>query len=164
MAMALRKHEEGIKTIIKTEDKVSEKNTELIIEKTDVTFILVIIMLLIFVSIVQRNVTWLQWVLFIPSAIMVFLAVVSLKKQDLVKEWDVSPFVTLIVPAHNEEHTIAETATSLASIDYYHEGKVNFELIVCNDGSEDRTGEELAKLKDKFPYINNSYSFTFIHF
>ena len=164
LAMALRKHEEDIKTIIKTEDKVSEKNTEIIIEKTDVTFILVISMLLIFVSIAQRNVTWIQWVLFIPSAIMVFLAVVSLKKQDPVKEWDVPPFVTLIVPAHNEEHTIAETATSLASIDYYHEGKVNFELIVCNDGSEDRTGEELAKLKDKFPYINNSYSFTFIHF
>lgn len=32
IGMVLRKHEEDIKTIIKTEDKVSEKNTELIIE------------------------------------------------------------------------------------------------------------------------------------
>ena len=153
VAMVLRKHEEDIKTIIKTEDKVSEKNKELIIEKTDVAIILGISIILIVESLFMRNVTWLQWVLLIPSAIMVFLAIVSLKKPDPVTEWDVPPFVTLIVPAHNEEHTIAETATSLASMDYYHDGKVNFELIVCNDGSEDRTGEVLEGLKDKFPHL-----------
>ncbi|WP_296884750.1 response regulator [uncultured Methanobrevibacter sp.] len=153
VGMVLRKHEEDIKTIIKTENKVSEKNTELIIEKTDIGIILIASMALIIASIYHRNVTWLQWVLLIPSAIMVFLAVVSLKKQDPVEEWEVPPFVTLIVPAHNEEYTIAETVTSLASIDYYYNGEVNFELIVCNDGSEDKTGEELAKLKDKFPHL-----------
>ncbi len=149
----LRKHEEDVKTIIKTENKVSEKNSELIIEKTDIALIFIASMALIFESLIQRNVTWLQWVLFIPSAIMVFLAVVSLKKQDPVEEWEVPPFVTCIVPAHNEEHTIAETASSIASMEYYYNGEVNFELIVCNDGSEDRTGEELAKLKDKFPHL-----------
>ena len=153
VAMVLRKHEEDIKTIIKTENKVSEKNKELIIEKTDVAIIVGISAILIIESLVMRNVTWLQWVLLIPSAIMVFLAIVSLKKQDPVTEWDVPPFVTLIVPAHNEEHTIAETATSLASMDYYYNGEVNFELIVCNDGSEDRTGEVLAGLKDEFPHL-----------
>ncbi|WP_296797978.1 response regulator, partial [uncultured Methanobrevibacter sp.] len=111
VGMVLRKHEEDIKTIIKTENKVSEKNTELIIEKTDIGIILIASMALIIASIYHRNVTWLQWVLLIPSAIMVFLAVVSLKKQDPVEEWEVPPFVTLIVPAHNEEYTIAETVT-----------------------------------------------------
>ena len=151
--MVVRKHEEDIKTIIKTENKVSEKNNELIIEKLDVSIILVFSAILIFESLFMHNVTWLQWVLFIPSAIMIFLAIVSLKKQDPVEEWDVPPFVTLIVPAHNEEHTIAETVTSLASMDYYYNDEVNFELIVCNDGSEDRTGEVLASLKDKFPHL-----------
>ena len=153
MGMAIRKYEEDIKTIIKTEDKVSEKNEELIIEKIDISLIFFTCMALIAVSLLSLNVTWLQWVLFIPSAIMVFLAVVSLKKQDPVEEWEIPPFVTLIVPAHNEEHTIAETVTSLASIDYEFNGKVNYELIVCNDGSEDKTGEELAKLKDTFPHL-----------
>lgn len=153
IAMVLRKYEEDIKTIIKTENKVSEKNQELIIEKIDISIIFIVSMGLIISSIFYRNVTWLQWILFIPSAIMIFLAVVSLKKQDPVEEWDVPPFVTMIVPAHNEEHTIAETATSLASVDYYYNGEVNFEVIVCNDGSEDRTGEELAKLKDQFPHL-----------
>ena len=151
--MVVRKHEEDIKTIIKTENKVAEKNEELIIEKIDVAIILGFSIFLIVESLFLRNVTWLQWVLFIPAIIMVFLAIASLKKQKPPKEWDVPPFVTLIVPAHNEEHTIAETVTSLASIDYYYDGKVNFELIVCNDGSEDKTGEVLAGLKDKFPHL-----------
>lgn len=153
IGMVIKKHEADVKTIIKTENKVSEKNEELIIEKTDVSIIIITCAVLIFVSLFNRNVTWLQWVLFIPSAIMVFLAVVSLKKQDPVEEWDVPPFVTMIVPAHNEEYTIEETVSSLASVDYYYNGKINFELIVCNDGSEDRTGEKLANLKKKFPHL-----------
>ena len=76
--MALRKHEEDIKTIIKTEDKVKEKNEELIIEKTDVAILVGVSFILIVESLFMRNVTWLQWVLLIPSAIMVFLAIVSL--------------------------------------------------------------------------------------
>lgn len=153
IGMVLRKHEEDVKTIIKTENKVAQKNDELIIEKTDIGILLIGCIILIIESLYYRNVTWLQYVLFIPSAIMIFLALASLKTPDPVEEWDVPPFVTLVVPAHNEEHTIAETATSLASIDYYYDGKINYELIVCNDGSEDRTGEELAKLKDKFPHL-----------
>lgn len=151
--MVLKKHEADVNTIIKTEDKVAEKNKELIIEKTDVSILLITCIALIVVSLFNRNVTWLQWVLFIPSAIMVFLAIVSLKKQDPVEEWEVPPFVTMIVPAHNEEYTIEETVTSLASVDYYYNGKINFELIVCNDGSEDRTGEILEGLKEKFPHL-----------
>lgn len=85
IGMVLRKHEEDIKTIIKTEDKVSEKNTELIIEKTDISLIFFGSMALIIASMFNRNVTWLQWVLFIPSGIMVFLAIVSLKNRTLLK-------------------------------------------------------------------------------
>ena len=99
------------------------------------------------------NVTWLQWVLFIPAAILIFLAIVSLKKQDSVEEWEVPPFVTCLIPAHNEEFTIEETVRSIASMDYYYNGKINYELIVINNGSEDRTGEILTSLKDEFPHL-----------
>lgn len=150
---SLRKYSDNLENIIHVEDKVAEKNTELKIEKSNVLIILLGSSALIIAGLVSRNVTWLQWVLFIPSVIMVFLAIVSLKKQAPVEEWEVPPFVTMLVPAHNEEYTIAETVTSLASVDYYYNGKINYELIVINDGSEDRTGEELAKLKDKFPHL-----------
>ncbi|MCQ2972676.1 MAG: glycosyltransferase family 2 protein, partial [archaeon] len=46
-----------------------------------------------------------------------------------------------------------ETVRSIASMDYYYNGKINYELIVINDGSEDRTGEILTSLKDEFPHL-----------
>lgn len=46
------------------------------------------------------------------------------------------PFVSIIVPAYNEERVIAQTVRSLLSSDY-----PNFEVIVVDDGSSDRTRE-----------------------
>lgn len=50
------------------------------------------------------------------------------------------PF-TVIVPAHNEEHRIADCLKSLLNLDY-----PEFEIIVVNDGSTDRTMEVLDKI------------------
>ena len=49
------------------------------------------------------------------------------------------PSVTVVVPAHNEEETIAESVRSILSSDY-----PDFEVIVVDDGSTDRTGARLA--------------------
>jgi len=51
----------------------------------------------------------------------------------------VQPFVSVIVPAHNEEEVIERTITSLIRQDY-----PNKEIIVVDDGSTDRT-YEIAK-------------------
>jgi cellulose synthase/poly-beta-1,6-N-acetylglucosamine synthase-like glycosyltransferase/peptidoglycan/xylan/chitin deacetylase (PgdA/CDA1 family)/spore germination protein YaaH len=53
-----------------------------------------------------------------------------------------APFVSVIVPAYNEELVIANTINSLLASDYE-----NFEIIVVDDGSLDRTGEIV---RDKF--------------
>jgi len=50
--------------------------------------------------------------------------------------------VTLIIPAYNEEATVAATVRSLLQLNYSH-----FEIIVVNDGSADRT---LDVLKESF--------------
>jgi peptidoglycan-N-acetylglucosamine deacetylase len=47
-----------------------------------------------------------------------------------------SPFVSVIVPAFNEEMVIEATLRSLLASDYK-----NFEIIVVDDGSQDRTSE-----------------------
>ena len=154
IALAINKSLNNMGQIYKVEDKVKEKNVEMKIEKINVLVIFGGSLILIIAGLFSRNVTWLEWVLFIPSAIMVFLAVASMFKQDPVKEWDVNPFVTLLVPAHNEEFTIRECVDSLANIDYTLNGEKNYELIVINDGSEDNTGGVLNELKDEYDCLN----------
>ncbi len=50
------------------------------------------------------------------------------------------PGVTICIPAHNEEATIAESVRSMLQIDY-----PDFEIIVVSDGSKDRTVEVLKR-------------------
>jgi len=51
------------------------------------------------------------------------------------------PFVSILVPCHNEERTIHATVERLASSRY-----PNFDIIVIDDGSRDRTAAILEKL------------------
>lgn len=51
------------------------------------------------------------------------------------------PFISIIVPAHNEEHVIRETVEHLRDLDY-----PNYEVIVVNDGSTDNTKQILDYL------------------
>jgi biofilm PGA synthesis N-glycosyltransferase PgaC len=52
-----------------------------------------------------------------------------------------TPSVSVLVPAYNEENTIAVSLQSILDSDY-----PNFEVIVINDGSSDRTESELQVL------------------
>lgn len=103
---------------ITAKDKIKEKNEELLIEKSNSLFLLVTCSALIISGILARNVTWLQWLLLIPTLTMLFLAVLSLKKQTEPIAYEHPPFVSVIIPAHNEEQTIAQTVTSISQMDY----------------------------------------------
>jgi chlorobactene glucosyltransferase len=58
------------------------------------------------------------------------------------------PFVSVIVPARNEELKVESCLKSLADQDY-----PNFEIIAVDDLSTDRTGEIIHKLAAQFPAI-----------
>lgn len=58
------------------------------------------------------------------------------------KDTPMTPPITIIAPAHNEEASIRVAIRSLLELDY-----PQLEIIVVNDGSEDRTLEEL---RDEF--------------
>ena len=63
-------------------------------------------------------------------------------RLNWIKESPMVPPVTLLAPAHNEEASIRVAARNLLGLDY-----PQLEVIIINDGSEDRTLEEL---RDEF--------------
>ena len=58
------------------------------------------------------------------------------------------PPLSIIIPACNEEESIEQTISHLISQDY-----PDFEVIVINDRSTDRTGAILAELEIKYPQL-----------
>src|SRR2546427_8816925 len=58
------------------------------------------------------------------------------------------PFVSVIVPAYNEERVIEATIRSLLNSDYD-----NFEIIVVDDGSQDRTSEVVREQFGNEPLV-----------
>jgi cellulose synthase/poly-beta-1,6-N-acetylglucosamine synthase-like glycosyltransferase len=63
-------------------------------------------------------------------------------RLNWIKESPMVPPITLLAPAHNEEASIRVAARNLLELDY-----PQLEVIIINDGSEDRTLEEL---RDEF--------------
>lgn len=64
------------------------------------------------------------------------------------------PLLTIIIPAYNEEHSIARTLDSLGEADY-----PNKEVIVVDDGSTDNTFAKASAYREKF---DNSVLFSVI--
>lgn len=58
------------------------------------------------------------------------------------------PFITVVVPARNEEGKIGRCIESLAVQDY-----PNFEIIAVDDRSQDRTGQIIQELAKKYPQV-----------
>ncbi|EUJ31265.1 family 2 glycosyl transferase [Listeria floridensis FSL S10-1187] len=59
-----------------------------------------------------------------------------------------APFVSIMVPAHNEGKVIVKTVESLLAFDYPHD---RYEVIVINDNSSDNSAELLAEVKKRYP-------------
>ena len=57
-----------------------------------------------------------------------------------------TPFVSVLVPCYNEEDTIENTLKQLSALEY-----PDYEIIVINDGSSDRTSEIVRSIADKYP-------------
>ncbi len=61
-------------------------------------------------------------------------------RLNWIKETPLAPPITIIAPAHNEESSIRVAVRNLLALDY-----PQLEVIVVNDGSEDRTLEQLRE-------------------
>lgn len=77
-----------------------------------------------------------------------FLHYYKMGKEDPHIPLDNYPFVSIMVPAHNECAVISRTVKALLKFDY---PKEQFEIIVINDNSTDNTAEVLAQIQKDHP-------------
>lgn len=149
---ALQQHKSETAKIERIDHKITVKEEELKLEKTSVFFIIAIISSLVAYGVATRSMTWLMYLLFIPAIYNLFIVSVSLKKQPPAEGVN-KPFISILIPAHNEEFTIERCVRSLAELDYYQENQRNYEIIVINDGSTDKTKNVLSNLKKDFNFL-----------
>lgn len=81
---------------------------------------------------VACGLTGLRWLLMYTLSFFGYMR--SLRHSN--RKPDRWPFASVLVPAYNEEDTIEAAVESLLELDYPH-----YEVIVVDDGSDDRTGE-----------------------
>jgi len=129
------------------------KAEEMKIEKTAVFFVSSIIISLAIYGLISRDMTWLMYLLFIPASYSILYLISSFKKPNRPSDGEM-PMVSIIVPAHNEENTIRECVESLSRLDYHLNGRKNYEIIVVNDGSTDRTGAILKELVKEHKHLH----------
>lgn len=70
---------------------------------------------------------------------------------------DSPPFFSIVIPAHNEEDCIAKTVRAIVD-EFGQQGIGDYEVLVVNDNSKDRTEGILKSLSEEFPtvrYVNN---------
>ena len=72
----------------------------------------------------------------------------KLKKYPPVINENYKPFVTVMIPAHNEESVITNTVENVLQIDY-----PNFEVIVIDDRSSDNTANIIGELANKYENV-----------
>lgn len=72
----------------------------------------------------------------------------KLKKQPIVINENYKPFVSIMIPAHNEESVIAHTVENIRNLTYK-----NIEIILIDDRSEDNTLEVIKSLANKFDNV-----------
>lgn len=63
------------------------------------------------------------------------------------------PFVSVLIPAHNEEEVIAEAVKQAFKLHYHDKGARNYEVWVIDDRSTDNTPRVLAGLKKSYPEL-----------
>ncbi len=67
------------------------------------------------------------------------------RKHPVEKNYDYTPYVSILIPAHNEENVIENTIANISQIQYPH-----YEIIVIDDRSTDSTLKVLENISNKY--------------
>lgn len=91
------------------------------------------------------------WGLLLINIVLIVAGYVYYLKNEARKTPDIPedvPFISVMVPAHNEGKVIVKTVESLLAFDY---PKDRYEIIVINDNSSDNSAELLEAIQAKNP-------------
>ena len=94
------------------------------------------------------------WLIIFINVILViggYLYYLDILKENLEQELKEYPFVSVLVPAHNEGKVIEKTAKALLELEY---PKDKYEVIIINDNSSDNSAEILGKVKEEYKNRN----------
>lgn len=72
----------------------------------------------------------------------------KLKKNPLEIDKSYKPFVSIMIPAHNEESVIEYTVNNIQALNY-----PNFEIIIIDDRSTDNTLEVIKQISEKYDNV-----------
>ncbi len=99
------------------------------------------------------DIAWIQALLLAVGALGAFMVLVGALSPPPRRTGTqpAGPFVSVIVPAKNEEAVIEATVRSLCAMDYHDTGGPRYEIMVVDDGSTDRTAEILKSLSLALP-------------
>lgn len=122
--------------------------------KERILLLFIVLGLTCFVYIFQSYTVWgLALLISLMAIYAIFTNVAHKIKQRIqlktpkVKNENFKPFVSIMIPAHNEESVIANTIETVLKLDY-----PNFEIIAIDDRSTDNTASVLKDLEQKYPH------------
>ncbi|WP_159881437.1 glycosyltransferase family 2 protein [Paenibacillus puerhi] len=94
------------------------------------------------------------WSLLLVNVVLIvagYFYYIQLENQSVPELQEEPPFVTIMVPAHNEGKVITQTVEALLALHYPHD---RYEIIVINDNSSDNSSVLLGNLQLKHPGRN----------
>ena len=104
---------------------------------------------------ILKIILWTAYFISLYFAVFWFLVLLEGKRAWKTKRLEKIPFVSIAIPAYNEERKIRSTVESLLKLSY---PKGKYEIIIVNDGSTDRTQETARNIIKE----NQSYSIKLI--
>ncbi len=120
--------------------------------KERILLFIIVIGLTTFIYVFQNYTEWglalfvcLMGVYFVASSIATKVKSRKESKNPKVKDDTYKPFVSVMIPAHNEEAVISSTISRVFEMDY-----PNFEVIVIDDRSTDNTASVIKDLENNY--------------
>lgn len=89
---------------------------------------------------------WFTYFVSLYFAVFWLIVFLAREEKEKIPQLQQFPFVTITIPAYNEEDSLAATMQSVLALDY---PKEQYELIVVDDGSTDATAKIVSEIIQK---------------